>query len=113
MNWFGEYAEIAKFNFWWQVISCYVLYMIPVSILWRSYSFFTQYAYGLLAMGNWNLVDMPWELPNIYPDNILDRLFGEHVFVLGMTQFFGLYFPIDNIAVNRIYLLFIGFERKI
>ena len=112
MNRFGEYAEIAKFTHWWQVISCYVLYMIPVSILLRPYSFFTQYAYGLVAMGILEFGGYALGTSYIYPDNILDRLFGEHVFALGMTLFLGLSFPIGNIVVNRTYLLFIGYNSR-
>ena len=29
MNWFGAAVEIAKFTYWWQVITCYILYMVP------------------------------------------------------------------------------------
>jgi hypothetical protein len=29
MDWFGAQVEIARFTFWWQVITCYILYMIP------------------------------------------------------------------------------------
>ncbi len=112
MNWFGEEVEIAKFTHWWQVITCYVLYMIPVSILLRPYSFFTQYAYGLVAMGILEFGGYALGTSYIYPGNILDRLFGEHVFALGMTLFFGLYFPIGNIVVNRLYLLFIGYNSR-
>jgi len=112
MNWFGEEVEIAKFTYWWQVITCYVLYMIPVSLLLRSYSFFTQYAYGLVAMGILEFGGYALGTSYIYPDNILDQLFGEHVFALGMTLFFGLHFPIGNIVVNRIYLLFIRYNCR-
>ena len=51
MNFIGQKFEIAKFTFWWQIITCYILYMIPISILLREYPFFSQYAYGLVAMG--------------------------------------------------------------
>ncbi|WP_234418264.1 hypothetical protein [Aquimarina aquimarini] len=51
MNRFGIEMEIARFTYWWQVISCYILYMVPISILLKNYSFFEQYSYGLVAMG--------------------------------------------------------------
>ena len=113
MNWFGEEVEIAKFTYWWQVITCYVLYMIPVSLLLRPYSFFTQYAYGLVAMGILEFGGYALGTSYIYPDNILDRWFGEHVFALGMALFFGLYIPVGNWLVNRLFLSFNGsYSRK-
>lgn len=36
MNSFGIWAEVAKFNHWWQVFTCYGLYMIPISILLKK-----------------------------------------------------------------------------
>lgn len=112
MNWIGKELEIAKFTYWWQVIGCYVLYMIPISILVRSYSFFRQYAYGLVAMGVLEFCGYALGTSYIYPNNILDQWFGEHVFALGMALFFALYFPIGNTVVNRIYLLFVGMGKK-
>lgn len=50
MHYFGGYMEIARFTYWWQVITCYIWYMIPISLLLRNLPFHTQYAYGLVAM---------------------------------------------------------------
>jgi len=108
MNEIGKYAEIAKFTYWWQVITCYILYMIPVSLLLRPYTFFTQYAYGLVAMGILEFCGYVLGSSYIYPNNVLDTWFGPHVFALTMTLFFGLYFPIGNWAVDRIYTGFFG-----
>ena len=105
MNAFGRYVEIAKFTFWWQIITCYVLYMIPISILLRRYSFFTQYAYGLVAMGFLEFAGYALNTSYIYPNNILDQWFGPHTFALGMALFFSLYFPIGNYVVNKIHNL--------
>ncbi len=104
MNWIGQQFEIAKFTYWWQIITCYLLYMIPISILLRPYHFFTQYAYGLIAMGVLEFAGYALGTSIIYPDNILDRWFGPHVFALGMTLFFGWYFPVGNYVVNRLFL---------
>ena len=105
MNWFGETVEIAKFTFWWQVITCYILYMIPISILLRGYSFFTQYAYGLVAMGFLEFGGYALKTSYIYPNNILDQWFGPHTFALGMALFFALYFPLGNRLVDSLYAL--------
>lgn len=103
MNWFGSALEIAKFNFWWQVITCYILYMIPVSLLLRGYSFFTQYAYGLVAMGILEFGGYALKTSYIFPNNILDQWFGPHTFALGMALFFALYFPLGNMVVDFIH----------
>ena len=105
MNWFGETVEIAKFTFWWQVITCYILYMIPISILLRGYSFFTQYAYGLVAMGFLEFGGYALKTSYIYPNNILDQWFGPHTFALGMALFFALYYPLGNRLVDSLYAL--------
>ncbi|MDC8005771.1 hypothetical protein POV27_17090 [Aureisphaera galaxeae] len=109
MNWVGQELAIARFTFWWQVITVYVLYMVPISILLKDYSFFTQYAYGLVAMGVLEFGGYALGTSYIYPNNILDKWFGEHVFALGMSLFFALYFPVGNWVVRRISFTF---ERK-
>jgi hypothetical protein len=103
MNLFGEYAEIAKFTYWWQVITCYILYMVPVSILLRDFSFFTQYCYGLFAMGLLELAGYALETSYVYPENILIQFFGEYTFALIMTLFFALYFPLGNLLIDYLY----------
>lgn len=103
MNWFGTEVEIAKFNYWWQVFSCYLLYMVPISLLLRNLPFHTQYAYGLVAMGILEFGGYALQTSFAYPNNIIDQLFGERVFALGMALFFALYFPIGNWGVQKIY----------
>ena len=105
MNTFGNAAEIAKFTYWWQVIICYILFMIPVSLLLRGYSFFTQYAYGLVAMGFLEFGGYVLRTSYVFPNNILDQWFGPHTFALGMALFFALYFPLGNLLVDKIHTL--------
>ncbi len=103
MNLFGQYAKIAKFTYWWQVITCYILYMIPISLLLRGLPFHTQYAYGLVAMGFLEFGGYALKSSYAYPDNILDRTFSPQNFSLGMALFFALYFPAGNWIVGKIY----------
>ncbi len=103
MNWFGTAIEIAKFTYWWQVITCYILYMVPISLLLRNLPFHTQYAYGLIAMGLLEFGGYALETSYAYPNNLLDQFFGERNFALGMALFFALYFPIGNWGVQKIY----------
>ncbi|MGB5497586.1 MAG: hypothetical protein WBM77_01500 [Maribacter sp.] len=103
MNWFGTELEIAKFTYWWQVISCYILYMVPISLLLRNLPFHRQYAYGLIAMGVLEFGGYALETSYAYPNNIMDQIFGERTFALGMALFFALYFPIGNWVVAKLY----------
>ncbi len=112
MNYIGQWLEIAKFHHWWQVLTTYLLYMIPVSIALRPFPVFTQYAYGLVAMGLLEFGGYALGTSYIYPDNILERLFGSHTFALLMALFFASYFPIGNWVVNRLFLLFVDKNGK-
>lgn len=108
MNAFGAEMEIARFTYWWQVITCYIFYMIPISLLLRGLPFHMQYAYGLIAMGVLEFLGYALQTSYAYPDNILDKLFNIRNFSLGMTMFFGLYFPIGNMMVSKIYRAIFG-----
>jgi len=103
MNWFGTQMEIAKFTYWWQVVTCYILYMVPISLLLRNLPFHMQYAYGLIAMGLLEFGGYYFETSYAYPDNIVEELFGIRNFALGMALFFAFYFPLGNRFVGRIY----------
>lgn len=103
MNWFGAEIEIAKFTYWWQVITCYILYMVPISLLLRNLPFHTQYAYGLVAMCLLEFGGYAFQTSYAYPDNLMDQFFGERNFALGMALFFALYFPVGNWGVEKIY----------
>ena len=105
MNWFGAEVEIAKFTYWWQVITCYILYMVPISLLLRNLPFHTQYAYGLVAMCLLEFGGYALQTSYAFPDNLMDHFFGERNFALGMALFFALYFPTGNWAVAKIYKL--------
>ncbi|MCW5515310.1 hypothetical protein [Muriicola sp. Z0-33] len=103
MNWFGTEMQIAKFTYWWQVISCYILYMVPISLLLRNLPFHTQYAYGLIAMGLLEFGGYYFNTSYAFPDNVIERVFGIRNFALGMALFFALYFPLGNMLVKKIY----------
>ncbi len=105
MNRFGAEMEIARFTYWWQVITCYILYMVPISILLKKYTFFEQYAYGLVAMGILEFLGYWLKTSYVYPNNMLDKLFNPQNFSLGMALFFALYFPTGNWLVDKIHRL--------
>lgn len=103
MNWFGTSLEIARFTFWWQIITCYILYMVPISLLLRNLPFHMQYAYGFVAMGFLEFGGYALETSHAYPNNLMDQFFGERTFALAMALFFALYFPAGNWLVGKIY----------
>ena len=102
MNWFGTITEIARFTSWWQIITVYILYMIPISLLLRGLPFYQQYAYGLVAMGLLEFSGYALETSFAYPENIIDKAFNIRNFTLGMALFFALYFPLGNWFVQKI-----------
>ncbi|MFZ1451989.1 MAG: hypothetical protein WAT20_04760, partial [Ferruginibacter sp.] len=93
MNYFGSYMQIARFTYWWQIITCYIVFMIPVSLLLRGLPFHAQYAYGLVAMALCEFGGYAIRSSYAYPDNMLDKLFSPQNFSLSMALFFALYFP--------------------
>lgn len=104
MNYIGSKTEIARFAHWWQVITVYLIYMIPISLLLRGLPFHQQYAYGLVAMGLLEFSGYAMGSSLAYPHNILDRLFNIRNYSLAMALFFALYFPLGNWVVNKIYV---------
>lgn len=113
MNFFGTYMQIAKFTYWWQIITCYLLYMIPISLMLRNLPFHAQYAYGLVAMGFLEFGGYALRSSYAYPDNLLDKIFSPQNFSLGMALFFALYFPAGNRIVNKIYTAIFKKENTI
>ena len=108
MNFIGAKTEIARFAHWWQVITVYLVYMVPISLLLRGRPFFQQYAYGLVAMGLLEFGGYALGSSYAYPHNILDRLFSIRNFSLAMALFFALYFPVGNWAVHKLYTAIFG-----
>ena len=105
MDNFGEMMQIAKFTYWWQVITVYVLYMVPVSLLLRGLPFHSQYAYGLVAIAFLEFSGYALQTSYAYDDNLIDNFFGIRNFSLAMTIFFALYFPLGNWGVGKLYKL--------
>lgn len=102
MNHFGAAVEIARFAHWWQVVTCYLLYMVPISLLLRGRPWHYQYAYGMVAMAFLEFFGYWLGTSIAFDDNPLDRAFGVRNFSLGMTIFFGAYFPVGNWLVAKI-----------
>lgn len=87
MDYFGATMEIAKFTYGWQVITVYLLFMIPISLILRNLPFHTQYAYGLVTMGFLEFGGYALESSYAYPNNLIDQIFNIRNFSLGMALF--------------------------
>ena len=103
MNYLGAEFKIAKFTYWWQIITCYGLFMIPISLLLRGLPFHRQYAYGLIAMGLLEFSGYAIQSSYVFSDNVIDQFFNPRNFSLAMALFFAIYFPLGNMLVDRIY----------
>ncbi len=102
MNKIGRYFEIASFLSWFQVVTCYVFYLVPASLLVRRYSPFQQYLYGLLTLAPLELLGYSLGTSYAYPNNIIDKILGERNFTLAMVVFFGVILPLGNKAVSTL-----------
>src|SRR5215218_5694066 len=103
MNQVGQWLEIARFTYWWQVITVYVLYMVPLSVIFRRLPWWQQYLYGLLPMGLLEFGGYALHSSYAYPHNWIDRLFSERNFSLAMVLFFSAYFPLLNALVSALH----------
>lgn len=102
MNAFGIWAEIAKFKSWFQIISTYLIYMIPISLMLRKLPWHAQYAYGLIAMAVLEFLGYALQTSYAYPNNLLDQFFNIRNFSLSMALFFASYFPLGNALVKTV-----------
>jgi hypothetical protein len=100
MNQVGQWLAIARFTHWWQVITVYVLYMLPISLLVRSQPWWRQYLHGLLPMGLLELGGYALHTSYAYPGNLIDRFLDARNFSLVMTLVFAAYFPLLNALVT-------------
>ena len=102
MNGFGQITEIAMFANWWQVLTCYGLYLIPASLLWRHRSWFDQYLWGLMVLGVLEILGYALGTSIAFSGNIIDQILGERTFALAMTIFFAVIIPLGNAAATKL-----------
>ncbi len=98
-NRLGQLWELARFANWWQVLTCYVLYLVPWSLAVRRLRLEQQYLYGLLALGVLELGGYSLGTSIAYPGNVFDQLFTERNFSLVMTLMFAGLLPAGNALV--------------
>ena len=99
MNALGKALRIAEFAHEWQVVTCYLGYLVPVSLWLRPRSAADQFAWGMVALAPIELLGYALGTSIAHDGNILDRLFGPRNFVLVMVIAFGALPLLGNRAV--------------
>lgn len=102
MNGIGQAAEIAEFANWWQVLTCYGLYLIPCSLVIRHRAYWDQYLFGVFMLGLLETLGYAFGTSIAHEGNILDQILGPRNFALAMSLWFGIYLPAGNLAVASI-----------
>lgn len=108
MNEIGKTLEIARFRWWWQIVTVYLLYCLPVSLYLRRLSFWQQYLHGLFFLALLEFGGYALGSSYAYPDNLIDRYLSPRNFSLFMALAFGLIPPVGNLLVERIAQLLPG-----
>ena len=101
MNALGKALHIAEFVMWWQVASCYLLYVLPLALAVRGLPVVEQYAWCVLTMAPLELVAYTLGTSKAHPGNIIDRVLGERNFTLAMVLFCALLPMMGNALVRR------------
>lgn len=102
MNGIGQAAQIAEFANWWQVLTCYGLYLIPCSLVIRHRSYWDQYLFGVFMLGLLETLGYALGTSIAHEGNIIDQILGQRNFSLAMSLWFGTYLPAGNAAVAAI-----------
>ena len=92
----GKLLLIAEFRHWWQILTCYICYLVPVSLLVRNKSILEQYIYGVVALAPLELLGYALGTSIAHNGNVLDATIGPRNFTLAMCVFFGIIPPIGN-----------------
>ncbi len=98
----GQHWHIAEFRHDWQVLTCYVLYLVPWSLAVRRFGPADQFVWGMLCLA---LIEIPGYAIGssiAHPGNLLDQWFGERNFTLLMTVGFAAFLPAGNLVVARL-----------
>jgi hypothetical protein len=100
MNAMGHYFHIGEYAYWWQVFTCYGLYLIPASLLVRKRSYFDQYLSGLFIIAILEIPAYSLGTSIAHPGSILDQYLTPRNYTLFMTVFFAGFIPFGNWAAG-------------
>lgn len=102
MDTIGKLLVIAEFRHWWQILTCYVGYLVPVSLMLRNKSMLEQYVYGVVALAPLELLGYALGTSIAHDGNVLDAVLGPRNLTLAMCIFFGIIPPVGNGLVRWI-----------
>jgi hypothetical protein len=94
----GQWWHLAEFRHDWQVLTCYVLWLVPWSVAVRHLRVGEQYRWGLVCLALIELPGYALGTSIAHPGNALDAVFGERNFALIMTLGFAAFLPLGNAA---------------
>lgn len=102
MNGLGQFFKIGEYAYWWQVLTCYGLYLIPASLLVRRRSYFDQYLSGLLVIAILELPAYSLGTSIAHDHSILDQYLTPRNYSLFMTVFFAAFIPLGNWTAAKV-----------
>lgn len=85
MNSLGHWLCVAHFRSWWQILTCYGGYVLPVALLVRRLAVRDQLLWGLVSMVPLELAGFALGSSVPCPDNWLDPILGARNFSLAMV----------------------------
>jgi hypothetical protein len=85
MNALGHALSIAWFRHGWQVIPCYVGYVLPLAMLVRTLPSGFRWPASVLAFIPLELVGYALGTSVVADNNVIGRVLGEHNFTLAMV----------------------------
>lgn len=89
MNGLGHLLCVAYFAHWWQVVTCYWGYVVPVALLIRSRRNWDQLAWGVVSMVPLELAGYGLGTSVACPGNAIEALLGSRNFSLAMVVLCG------------------------
>lgn len=111
MNALGHLLCLAYFREWWQVVTCYWGYVVPIALLLRRRSAADQLAWGTLAMIPLELVGYGLGTSLPCPGNAIEAILGVRNFSLAMVVICGVIPWVLNGLVGRIAAMSTGPEN--
>lgn len=89
MNALGHLLCLAYFKYWWQVVTCYWGYVVPVALLLRRRSTVNQLGWGTVSMIPLELVGYGLGTSLPCPGNAIETILGVRNFSLAMVVICG------------------------
>ena len=98
----GTVFHIARFEHWWQIITCYLGFMLPVTIFLKKYPYHLQFIFGIVWMLPLEFMGTLLQSTIVQSNNIFDSIVGPRNFFLLMIVHYATYFPLVNFIVQKL-----------